>query len=68
MGPTYVASVLLTMTSKRETAKVAEVELEPIIPGAWAAWAKRQDAAQVARTDAIKSPTAVSIVSAAARP
>ncbi len=49
MGRMYVASVLLAITGKSEPAKVAEVELEPIVPGAWAAWAKAPDAAQAVR-------------------
>jgi hypothetical protein len=44
MGRMYVASVLLGITDKSQPAKVAEVELEPIVPGAWAAWAKGLDA------------------------
>ncbi len=50
MGRMYVASVLLAITGKRQPAKVEDVELEPIPPGAWAAWAKGPDAAQTVRT------------------
>lgn len=50
MGRMYVASVLLAITGKSQPAKVAEVELEPIVAGAWAAWAKRPEAAPTARS------------------
>jgi len=43
MGRLYVASVLFSNTSKPEPAKTADVELAPIVPGAWAAWARNWD-------------------------
>jgi hypothetical protein len=39
MGRLYVASVLSAI-SRRQPATVADVELKPITPGAWAAWAR----------------------------
>ena len=40
MGRLYIASVLIAISGKGQSAKPVEVELEPIVPGAWAAWAK----------------------------
>jgi hypothetical protein len=45
MGRMYVASVLLAIAGKSQPANVTEVELEPIVPGVWAAWARCGDAA-----------------------
>lgn len=57
----YVASVLLAITGRNQRAKVAEVEaeLEPIVPGAWAAWAKGPGAAGAVRT---AKPTTAGLV------
>ncbi len=46
MGRLYVTSVLITLSGKGQSTKVAEEQLAPIVPGAWAAWAKRNDAEQ----------------------
>ncbi len=47
MGRLYVASVLTAIASP-QPAEPAEVELKPIVPGVWAAWAKGWDAQQPA--------------------
>jgi hypothetical protein len=55
MGRMYVASVLMSI-SDTQPAEIAEVELQPTTPGAWAAWARTPDARQevpaVSREDA----------------
>ena len=43
MGRMYVASVLISNSSTPKPAKTADVELAPIVPGAWAAWARNRD-------------------------
>jgi hypothetical protein len=55
MGRLYVASVLIAITGKTQTSKPVEAELAPIIPGAWAAWAKGWDSSAASDT----APTAV---------
>ena len=49
MGRFFIAETLLTITS-RPAAKVADVPLEPIVPGAWAAWARDAAVDAVATT------------------
>jgi hypothetical protein len=44
MGRMYVASILIAISGIDQTPKVADVELKPITPGAWAAWAKNNEA------------------------
>jgi hypothetical protein len=41
-GSVYVGRILMGMGAK-SAGKVPEVELKPIVPGAWAAWAKTSD-------------------------
>jgi hypothetical protein len=55
MGPLYVASVLMSITSNGQSPKVAEAELEPIVPGAWAAWAKDWDEQRAALTAGLEA-------------
>jgi len=43
MGRLFVASILTTIAAKPASAKTADVELAPIVPGAWAAWARNWD-------------------------
>lgn len=71
MGRMYVAGVLLSITGRSEPANVAEVELEPIIPGAWAAWAKGPATAQTVGTGeaaTTTSPVATKLAPADSRP
>jgi hypothetical protein len=59
MGRLYVASVLMSI-SRKQPAKVAETELAPITPGAWAAWARswsEQPAATTAKPQGTPQPT-----------
>jgi len=59
MGRMYVSGVLLSISAKSQPDKVADVELKPIVPGAWAAWAKRSEAEptrQAAQTAVAPSP------------
>lgn len=46
MGRLYVASVLISLSGKGQSTKVAEEQLAPIVPGAWAAWAKSYEVKQ----------------------
>ncbi len=64
MGRHYVASVLISITGS-EPVKVADVELKPITPGAWAAWAKEDE--PMAAATAVKPAEAPVVVAAALR-
>jgi hypothetical protein len=54
MGRLYVASVLMSISSKPQPAKTSEDELKPMAPGAWAAWARDWDAQPASPTAAPK--------------
>lgn len=64
MGRLFVAGVLLQIIRK-PAEEVAEVELEPIEPGAWAAWAQAFRVEQAADTTTTSVPT--TLVPAAVR-
>ena len=55
MGRMYVASVLTAITGK-QPAKIADVELKPIAPGAWAAWATARDPRAVPTAEPVEAP------------
>ena len=58
MGRLYVASVLISNnTNKATPAKTADVELAPIVPGAWAAWARNWDEQPSSDGTALAVPT-----------
>ena len=55
MGRMYVASVL-TAISGKQPAKVADVELKPIAPGVWAAWARQSNPKAVVPAEPMGAP------------
>ena len=65
MGRLYVASILTAIVAKPARAETADVELAPIVPGAWAAWARNWDAET---TNRAANPTSVEAQPASLRP
>jgi hypothetical protein len=43
MGRLYVASVLISISGKGQTRQAIEADLAPIVPGSWAAWARKTE-------------------------
>jgi hypothetical protein len=58
MGRLYVASVLISISGKPQPARTPAVDLEPIVPGAWAAWARSWDAQSASSTAVPKAAPA----------
>jgi hypothetical protein len=67
MGSPFLGHILTSMIAGETPAKTPDAELEPILPGAWAAWAKAADdaTAAAAATPAPKPATGVRRVRAA---
>jgi hypothetical protein len=61
MGRSYVAEILIGISHKPDP-RVLEVELEPIQPGAFAAWARSADADGIPGFAATPAPVRTSPV------
>jgi hypothetical protein len=59
MGRLYVASVLIAISGKGQSTKVVEAPLQPIVPGAWAAWSKTWNAEQSPASEPKQAKTPV---------
>jgi hypothetical protein len=68
MGRMYVASVLMSISGKTRPAEVAETELKPMTPGAWAAWARDWDEQRSGQTDLPTAAPAPSTTSSTLQP